>query len=220
MLSIVAREDEHNWDLKLPTLLLAYRTSVHETTGETPSLLMLGREARLPVDIMYNLAPNKKDEPSGYAETLKANISQAYDRVHTRMDREQSRQKAVCNQSSDDRKYSIGEKVWLHCPAVPRGRSPKFHRPWRGPYTVVKVLDKAVYRIQCNGMAHYYGKHSPALKPTGTSPTESGDKIQQPNNGDDNDDSDLLIDVQVQRNTNLECPAQSLPEIEDKAKRL
>jgi hypothetical protein len=123
MLSIAAREDEHNWDLKFPTLLLAYRTSVHETT-ETPSLLMLIREVRLPVDIMYNLTPNKKDEPSGnaYTETLKENISQAYDRVRTRMDREQRRQKAVYDQSSDDRKYSVREKVWLHCPAVLRGR--------------------------------------------------------------------------------------------------
>ena len=89
MLSIAAREGEHNWDLKLPTLLFAYRTSVHETTGETPSLLMLGREARLPVDIMLNLTPNKADEPRGnaYTQNLKENISQAYDRVCTRMNR-------------------------------------------------------------------------------------------------------------------------------------
>ena len=42
---------------------------MHETTGETPSLLMLGCEARLPVDIMLNLTPNKTDEPRGNAYT-------------------------------------------------------------------------------------------------------------------------------------------------------
>ena len=35
MLSIVVMDDEHSWDLHLPTLLLAYLTSVHDTTGAT-----------------------------------------------------------------------------------------------------------------------------------------------------------------------------------------
>jgi hypothetical protein len=93
---------------------------------------------------------------------------------------------------------------------------------------VVKILDKAVYQIQCDDMAckrlivhsnrlkHYYGKHShsPAPKSTGTSSTkESGNNIQRSN---DEVDNDLLIDVQVQHNTELEGPTQSLPEIEDK----
>ena len=34
--------DEHSWDLKLPTLLLAYRTSIQDTTGATPFELMFG----------------------------------------------------------------------------------------------------------------------------------------------------------------------------------
>ena len=60
MLSIAAKDNEHDWDLKLPTLLWAYRTSVQETTGETPSLLMLGREVSLPIDVLYNLPQQKQ----------------------------------------------------------------------------------------------------------------------------------------------------------------
>ena len=225
MLSIAAREDEHNWDLKLPTLLFAYRTSVHETTGETPSLLMLGREARLPVDIMLNLTPNKADEPRGnaYTQNLKENISQAYDRVRTRMNREQHRQKAVYDRSSDDRKYLVGEKVWLHCPAVPRGCSSKFHRPWRGPYTVIKVLDRAVYRIQHDGISRKrlivhsnrlkpcYGKHTPSAPSNLTPPIES--KVPDSKTQSKSDD-DILIDLQVQHNTEQGDPTQPLSESE------
>ncbi len=32
--------------------------------------------------------------------------------------------------------------------AVPRGRTPKLHRPWKGPYVVVKALSDVTYRIQ------------------------------------------------------------------------
>eukprot|EP00731_Ephydatia_muelleri_P012807 Em0007g117a len=36
----------------------------------------------------------------------------------------------------------------VHRPAIPRGRSAKFHRPWKGPYIIVKALNDVVYRIR------------------------------------------------------------------------
>ena len=38
MLSMAVSDNERAWDLQLSMLLLAYRTSRHETTGTTPSL--------------------------------------------------------------------------------------------------------------------------------------------------------------------------------------
>ena len=48
LLSLAASENEQEWDLHLPMVMLAYRTSVQESTGCTPFYLMFGREARLP----------------------------------------------------------------------------------------------------------------------------------------------------------------------------
>ena len=55
LLSIAAEESEEDWDLKLSTIMMAYRSSIHESTGETPFTLMFGREVQLPVDIIYSL---------------------------------------------------------------------------------------------------------------------------------------------------------------------
>ena len=52
MLSTVVLDDEHNWDLHLPTLMMTYSTSRHVTTGATPFSLVYGREAKLPEDIV------------------------------------------------------------------------------------------------------------------------------------------------------------------------
>ena len=57
MLSIAAVENERDWDLRVPLLMLAYRTSTQESTGCTPFYLMFGREARLPADVMFGLPP-------------------------------------------------------------------------------------------------------------------------------------------------------------------
>ena len=42
----------------------------------------------------------------------------------------------------------MGDRVWLHSPTVPRGRSPKLHQPRTGPFVVVKVLSDVTYRVQ------------------------------------------------------------------------
>ena len=52
---MATKQDEHNWDLHLLLVMLVYRTSVQESTGCTPFELVFGRDARLPVDVMYGL---------------------------------------------------------------------------------------------------------------------------------------------------------------------
>ena len=36
------RDSQEDWDLQLQPCMMAYRSSVHESTGETPNMLMLG----------------------------------------------------------------------------------------------------------------------------------------------------------------------------------
>ena len=52
MLSSTAA-NENDWDLVLPSFMLAYWTSVHRTIKHTPFQLMFGREAKLPVDFIF-----------------------------------------------------------------------------------------------------------------------------------------------------------------------
>ena len=71
MLSISAQDKEKDWDLHLPSVMLAYRTSVHETTGETPFQLMFGREVRLPIDVMYGTPTGEPPSSTNrYAKSL------------------------------------------------------------------------------------------------------------------------------------------------------
>lgn len=51
MLATIAGNNKKEWDLCLHQVLLAYRTSINESTGATPFSLLYGREARLPVDL-------------------------------------------------------------------------------------------------------------------------------------------------------------------------
>lgn len=43
---------QKDWDEQLSFAMLAYRSSIQESTGESPAMMMLGRELPLPVDIL------------------------------------------------------------------------------------------------------------------------------------------------------------------------
>ena len=53
MLSHYVKENQTDWDDQLQQVMLAYRTSVQESTGFTPHFLWTGREVQLPVDLMF-----------------------------------------------------------------------------------------------------------------------------------------------------------------------
>ena len=58
MLAKCNDEDQTNWSVKVPYVLMAYRSSVHESTGIHPQYLVFGREISLPLDLMYQPPPS------------------------------------------------------------------------------------------------------------------------------------------------------------------
>jgi len=51
------------WEDQLLKVCMAYNTSVHASTGYTPFFLMFGRQARMPIDLMYGMG-NEKEVPT------------------------------------------------------------------------------------------------------------------------------------------------------------
>ena len=51
MLAMFAGEHKDDWDDLLPPVMMAYRLSVHESTGFSPYRRMFGEECMFPMDI-------------------------------------------------------------------------------------------------------------------------------------------------------------------------
>ena len=51
MLAKSVDDFQSNWTQQLPYVMMAFRTSVHESTGYTPHFLVFGEEINLPIDI-------------------------------------------------------------------------------------------------------------------------------------------------------------------------
>jgi transposase InsO family protein len=55
MLGKVVSESQRDWDERLPLVMAAYRASPHSSTGLSPNRLFLGRENRMPLDLIMGL---------------------------------------------------------------------------------------------------------------------------------------------------------------------
>jgi len=55
MMGKVTQENQKDWHERLPSVLAAYRATVHSSTGFTPNKIFLGRENRMPVDVVMGL---------------------------------------------------------------------------------------------------------------------------------------------------------------------
>ena len=148
MMATAVQERPFEWEGHLRRLCMAYNTSVHPTTGYTPFYLMFGRQARMPIDIMYGTPTPQALPYAEYAEKLHQDLESAYRQVRVQLGHKLGRQKDLYDRKVHGRPYECGDLVWLHSPAVSRGQSKKLRRPWTGPFRVVKKLSDAVYRIQ------------------------------------------------------------------------
>ena len=54
--------------------MLAYRSSEHESTGFSPNQMMLGREAEMPVDLMYGPSPENRQGERQYVIDMKEHL--------------------------------------------------------------------------------------------------------------------------------------------------
>jgi len=140
--------DQSEWEALLPKACLAYNTSVQPTTGFTPFFLMYGRQARLPVDIMYGSPEPDESTSTEYASNLKNTLQHTYEIVCTKMQTELRREKEFYDEKVHGKSFEVDDLVWLHSSVVKKGKSKKFHCPWLGPYIIIKKISDSTYRIK------------------------------------------------------------------------
>ena len=81
MLTMYVEKHQNRWDEYLPYVMLAYHSSVHESTGFSPNLLMLGRELQMPIHTVVPTPLSSKQEAQGmddYVADLQDTLLQAH----------------------------------------------------------------------------------------------------------------------------------------------
>lgn len=147
MLTAYVNEKQTDWDLHLNLVLMAYRSSVHETTQCTPNRLMFGREIQIPLNLMYPLPVVSCTTHTHFVQDIEKNASFAFDYARSNISKNQRRMQVNYDRKVYGKPYEVQDKVLLFTPRYKVGTSPKLSRFWDGPYQVVEVLSAANYKI-------------------------------------------------------------------------
>ena len=101
--------------------LLAYRSSIHESTKETPAKVVFGRELRLPCDLEFGAPPQPPQEVKQFTQELKDRLKQIHELVRENLEIASDRMKARYDICADDFKFEPQDKVWFYNPHRKKG---------------------------------------------------------------------------------------------------
>ncbi|GFV42881.1 retrovirus-related Pol polyprotein from transposon 412 [Trichonephila clavipes] len=147
-LSLLVYSNKQDWDKKLNFFLLAYRSTVHETTGYSPSQMLFGRDLRLPADLLFSRPPDAPLVPEEYIEKLQARMEEMHHLAIERIGMASEKMETRYDKRATGHDLREGDKVWLWNTKRRKGLFPKLQTNWEGPYTLLKRLNDVVVRIQ------------------------------------------------------------------------
>jgi len=148
MLRAAAHKDTKKWPSKLPTVLAAYRMTVHSTTRVTPNRAMLGREVLLPASLI--VAPPEENIPrSGYVQDFQENLRQAHQQVRQALGTSAKAEKTYFDRRVKRYSFFVGQKVWLYSPRpLVRKKHRKLTRVWTGPWAITSFRSPIVVELK------------------------------------------------------------------------
>jgi len=167
MIGKVVNERQDDWDLMLPYVMAAYRSSVHDSTGYSPNLLMLARENRAPVDIVYGTGdvPSESVSCDDFVESVRDRMQTAHTIVRNHLGQAAVRNKKYYDMRVRPAKYKRGDWVYNYNPRKFKGRQDKWSRKYTGPFCVIQVLGPVNVQLQKNRKSRPFISHIDKVKP-------------------------------------------------------
>lgn len=177
--SLLLGRSQEDWDLLLPQIMRGFRASPQSATGETANYLMLGRETRLPDQIVYGTSDSEPTTTQQYALDLLERLQEAHDKLR------QQQLEIRTEDTEEPPLYEVGDLVGLVRKRRRQGQSEKLCPKFVGPYRVIEVRPNHTYKLERNGQESI--QNESRLKPFVECPEEVGqapfipEPVRQPN---------------------------------------
>ena len=112
-ISSYVSSNQLDWDVYIPAILFAYRTSPCVSTGDTPFYLLYGREPRLAPDVSLLPPSQLSSSVEEHRARIARRIEAAQSIVRANIARTQQLMKLQYDKTSDDAPFEIGQRVWI-----------------------------------------------------------------------------------------------------------
>jgi len=158
---------QSDWDIHLPVIMMAYRSSVHRVIGESPASMMYGHELRLPIDALVGPPPEEEHEAvatSDYVQNLVEALQTAHETARTRLESHYRYEKKQYDRKVNEEKFTVGQAVWLRLYPKTTTKSKKLMKSYSGPHIVLSRVSAVTYKIKLSRQVDKV-VHGDRLKP-------------------------------------------------------
>lgn len=175
MLTMYCSDKQDNWDVYLPQVMMAYRSSSHASTKVSPNKMVFGREIVLPLQATIGRPTNEttEEDVDSYVQGLHDELVEAHNLARINLGKAASYQKKHYDTRAKVKRFSRGQLVWLHDPSRKVGVCSKLRNHWKGPFIITRVLDDLICLVKqgakqkskayhIDRLWAYEGRHSPA----------------------------------------------------------
>ena len=164
MMTNYVNETHTDWDLIMPKVIFAHNTAVQASTLETPFYLLYFRDPRYPIEADLEGTPAPYASQGEYQEEMLRRMKKAHALARENTLDAQKRQKEQYDKKATERRFDVGDLVYMTEPVVPKGLSKKFRVRWKGPYRVIDQLGNCLYEILSPGEQKSRRIHANRLK--------------------------------------------------------
>ena len=180
MLRTTATDHVNNWPSYLPTVLSAYRMTVHSVTGITPNMAMLGREVLTPVTLIAQ-PPNEPVKLTiPYVTSFRNAMREAHNRIRESTHSVARTQKTYFDKYVKGPTFAVDQHVWLYWPRpLVRQKNKKLTQIWTGPWKITQFVSHLVVKIQHTRSNKTQTVHIDRLVPCNLPPPETEQETQE-----------------------------------------
>ena len=151
-LTVHANQYRRAWDDALPLILFAFRATVSQTTGYSPFMMAHGREARLPVDSLFDVNITQNPDANSYVQSLQDRMNSTF-QLAARQQIQQIEQNRLRRDSDEKRVavvYEPGDLVLVWGPVRAGAMYPEKNKllyQWSDPMIVHERVDAIHYKL-------------------------------------------------------------------------
>ena len=165
MLNCTVSEHPFEWDCIIS--LLAYNTSVQESTKESPYEMTFGHYPLLPIDFLYELPVGEKKlfpNASSYVLDIQNRLRNVHNHARQCLKDSAFKQEKSYNNRLKLHSYDVDDLVYLYRPNK-AGSTKDNYFMWKGPFKIVSKLSDMLYSVVVKDGAQPIVVHHNKLKP-------------------------------------------------------
>ena len=155
--------------MHLGCLAGAYRATPHESTSLTPNLLTMGREVRLPAELVFGSTISDQEGEittyGDYVDVLRDRMQHAHQVARKHLSSTAKRRKELYDTKVALNRYSQGDVVWCLNESRKVGVMPKLQPAYSGPFLVKRKITELNYLLQLDASGLERLVHHNKLKP-------------------------------------------------------